>query len=57
MHGGVARNDGEHIVVSEPELDNPAHAEIIPTAQSRKAQKRSLKALAERMVFLRNPEV
>jgi hypothetical protein len=54
---GTARNGGEHNVIGRPEPDNPAHAEIIPTAATRKAQKRSLKALAERMHFIREPVV
>lgn len=52
---GSARNHGEHNVVGRPEEDNAAHAEVIPTAPSRKAQKRSLKALAMRMNVIREP--
>jgi hypothetical protein len=52
---GVARNGGEHHVTGVPEPNNPAHAEITPTAPTRKEQKRFLKALAERMHLIREP--
>jgi hypothetical protein len=52
---GDARADDLHRVVGKPEPDDHAHAEVIPTATSRKAQKRNFKALAEKMQFLREP--
>jgi len=52
---GAARDHGERRVVGRPEDNNLAHAEVIPNASSRKEQKRSLKALAERMHFIREP--
>jgi hypothetical protein len=52
---GDARSDDTHRVVGEPLPDDPAHAEVIPVATTRKAQKRNFKALAERMRFLRDP--
>jgi hypothetical protein len=52
---GVARNNGERRVVGKQEEDNPAHAEVIPNATGSKEQKRSLKALAARMHFIREP--
>jgi hypothetical protein len=52
---GTARNGVEHHVTGIPEPDNPAHAEITPTATTRKAQKRSLKALAGRMRLIHEP--
>ncbi|HTA98829.1 MAG TPA: hypothetical protein VK730_14450 [Solirubrobacteraceae bacterium] len=52
---GDARADQLHRVVGKPELGDEAHAEVIPTATTRKAQKRNFKALAEKMTFLRDP--
>lgn len=52
---GTARNQGERRVVGRPEDGNRAHAEVIPNATSRKEQKRSLKALAEQMIFVCEP--
>jgi hypothetical protein len=54
---GDARNDGTHRVVGQPLADDPAHAEVIPTATTRTAQKRNFKALAEKMRFLRDPVI
>lgn len=52
---GDARRDGLHWVAGDPCPDDPAHTRVIPTATSRKAQKRNFGKLAERMTFLREP--
>jgi hypothetical protein len=52
---GDARSDDTHRVVGKPLPDDPAHAEVIPTATTRSAQKRNFKTLAEKMTFLREP--
>ena len=50
-----ARKDGAHHVISDVLPDNPAHAQVVPTAPSRNAQKRNFKVLAERMTFVQDP--
>ena len=55
------REEDRHRVVGDPldegEGDNPAHALIVPTAESRAEQKRNFRKLARRMTFIRSPEV
>jgi hypothetical protein len=54
---GAAREEDRHRVVGDPIEDNAAHALIVPTAESRAAQKRNFSTLARRMTFVRNPEL
>lgn len=58
---GDARDQDRHRVVGAPRTDPPpraddrAHAEVMPTATSRTAQKRNFGALAAKMTFLQEP--
>ena len=58
---GDARDQDRHRVVGAPRTDHPpraddpAHAEVVPTATSRTAQKRHFRALAARMTFVQEP--
>lgn len=58
---GDARDEDRHRVVGAPRedppprADDPAHAEVVPTATSRTKQKRHFGALAARMTFLQEP--
>lgn len=58
---GDARDQDRHRVVGAPRTDpppradDPAHAEVVPTAPSRTARKRNFGALAARMAFLQEP--
>jgi hypothetical protein len=54
---GAARTDGAHHVVSDELPDNRAHAQVVPTATSKSAQRRNFKSLAERMTFVQDPVI
>lgn len=53
----AAREDDLHRVVGDPQDDNVAHALIVPTAESRKRQKRNFGELAKNMVILKEPQI
>jgi hypothetical protein len=52
-----ARQEDLHRVVGDPLEDDPAHALIVPTAESRNQQKRNFGSLAKKMVLLREPQI
>jgi hypothetical protein len=52
-----ARKEDQHRVVGEPLEDIAAHALIVPTTESRSKQKRNFRSLAQRMVFIRDPDL
>lgn len=50
------RRDDHHRVVGDKLDDNPAHALIVPTAETRAKQKRHFGKLAEAMTFIQAPD-
>lgn len=51
----VPRREDRHRVVGDADKNNPAHAQMIPTARSRAKQKRHFGMVAEEMTFIRKP--
>jgi hypothetical protein len=44
-------------VVGDAQIDNEAHALVVPTAETRQAQKRNFSRLARAMEWVRPPDV
>jgi hypothetical protein len=53
----AARFEDRHRVVGDAQVDNEAHALVIPTASSRADQKRNFSRLARAMEWVRLPDV
>lgn len=53
----AARSHDRHRVVGDAQIDNEAHALVVPTAETRPAQKRNFSRLAREMRWVREPDL